>query len=70
MSEGRNPEASEEHPVYAKVEHDKPNPLSTQMYFVTVDEGWRQMIMCERMYGWAADWLVETLQGQPFAKSP
>jgi hypothetical protein len=57
--------ASPEHPVYAK-ELD-PASKATPLYFVTCDEGWRSSIVCERMYDWAADWLVETLQGKPFA---
>jgi len=25
------------------------------------------MIVCERMYGWAADWLLEVLGRRPYA---
>lgn len=61
-------EASPEKPIYAKAEHDRSGrPGGTQLYFVTCDEGWRSSIVCERMYGWAADWLVEQLQGKPYA---
>jgi hypothetical protein len=39
----------------------------TQLYMITVDEGWRSTIVCGGMYEWAADWLVEQLQGKPYA---
>ena len=60
-------EPSEEHPIYRKVEHDKPRPEATQLFFITCDEGWCQSIVCEWMYEWAADWLVQELQGKPYA---
>lgn len=41
--------------------------MTTPLYMVTVDEGWRQSILCTGMYEWAADWLVTELQGRPFA---
>lgn len=56
---------NEKKPIYSKVEH--PDREGTPLYFISVDEGWRSSILCERMYGWAADWLVEQLQGKPFA---
>lgn len=59
-------ESSPERPRYFKVAHEFPN-YATPLYFVVCDEGWCQSTVCERMYGWAADWLVETLQGKPFA---
>lgn len=58
-------EATTERPVYAKVLHEDSG--ATQPYFITCDEGWRQSIVCERMYEWAADWLIEQLQGKPYA---
>jgi len=56
---------SPERPVYAKVPHDDGG--ATQLYFITCDEGWRSSIVCEGMYGWAADWLLTVLGSQPFA---
>lgn len=58
-------EATPEKPIYAKAEHERTG--GTRLYFITCDEGWRSSIVCERMYGWAADWLVEQLQGKPYA---
>jgi hypothetical protein len=53
-------------PVYSKM----PSTVTTgNTHFWTVrcDEGWRNSIVCTGMYEWAADWLVEQLQGRPFA---
>lgn len=58
-------EGTEEHPIYRKVEHN--DGWATQLYLVICDEGWRESIVCERMYEWTADWLVEELQGKPYA---
>ena len=56
--------ATPEKPLYAKI----PSSLgTTNLYSITVDEGWRSTIVCSDMYEWAADWLVEELQGKPFA---
>jgi hypothetical protein len=54
-----------ESPVY----HAEPQggDGATQFYMITVDEGWRSSILCTDMYPWAAEWLVEQLQGKPFA---
>ena len=57
---------TEQSPRYWKVPH-KTLGVGTQLYMVTVDEGWRETILCTGMYEWAADWLVEQLQGRPFA---
>lgn len=54
-----------ESPVYRKVAADDSG--ATRLWFIVCDEGWRQSIVCEGMYEWAADWLVDVLQGQPFA---
>lgn len=43
---------------------------ATPTYMIVVDEGWRESILCIGMYEWAADWLVEQLQGKPYARSP
>ena len=61
MSDTPTPEA----PVYAKVAHDDSG--ATQLYMITCDEGWRLSIVCERMYEWAADWLLEVLDQRPYA---
>lgn len=54
-----------ENPHYETVREE--HPEGTKLYMVTVDEGWRSTIVCGGMYEWAADWLVEQLQGKPFA---
>jgi hypothetical protein len=54
-----------EQPRYAKV---RENPGAfTPLFIITCDEGWRQSIVCEGMYEWAADWLVSIVQGKPYA---
>ena len=59
-----SPEASPEHPLYSAV--SQAGTGATQ-YMVVCDEGWRESIVCSDMYEWAARWLVEKLQGQPYA---
>ena len=56
---------SPEHPHYMMVPQNDSG--ATKLFMVVVDEGWRQSILCEDMYGLGAAWLVETLQGKPFA---
>jgi len=58
-------DAAEPSPAYRKVSHD--DGLPTTQYMIVCDEGWRQSIVCERMYGWAADWLLGILGTQPYA---
>ncbi len=58
-------EATEEHPRYSMVLHD--DGSATPLYFITCDSGWKQEIVCERMYQWAAAWLLDVLSGRPFA---
>lgn len=58
-------EATPARPVYTKTEHERTG--GTRLFFVNCHEGWRTSIVCERMYEWAADWLVGELQGKPFA---
>lgn len=54
-----------ETPRYVKVaQHDA---HATKLFMVTVDEGWRTSVVCGDMYEWAADWLVDQLQGKPYA---
>lgn len=63
---GSRPEpASPERPIYTKVQHDEGG--ATRLFFIVCDEGWRESIVCERMYEWAADWLLTVLWDQPFA---
>lgn len=59
------PPASPEAPIYGKLKVQ--NGGATQMYFITCDEGWRSSIVCDSMYEWAADWLLEVLGRKPFA---
>jgi hypothetical protein len=56
---------SETEPVYRKVAHDEGG--ATRLWFIVVDEGWREGILCERMYEWAADWLLTVLERRPYA---
>jgi len=44
-----------------------PPPAQPSDWSVHCDEGWRTSVVCTGMYEWAADWLVEQLQGKPFA---
>jgi hypothetical protein len=60
-----SPAGSPERPVYSKFRQDKES--ATKMFAVSCDEGWRSSIVCADMYEWAADWLVDELQGKPFA---
>ena len=59
-------DASEEHPVYTIIPHD--GQSATPVYYITCNEGWRSHIVCERMYRYVAEWLVEILQGKPYAE--
>lgn len=51
---------------YTKARHDNPNG-GTQLWYIVCDEGWRDSIVCERMYEWTADWLLEVLGDRPYA---
>ena len=61
------PDASPERPNYWKVAEEKPSPVATQTWMIVCDEGWRESIVCNRMYEWAADWLIKQIQGKPYA---
>lgn len=61
------PEPSVEVPRYFKVLYKQPPEHATPLWLISCDEGWRQSIVCEGMYEWAADWLLEQIQGKPFA---
>lgn len=52
-------------PFYRKVAQD--DGKATQLYLISCEEGWRESIVCTDMYEWAADWLVDILQGRPYA---
>lgn len=52
-------------PLYEVI--PQPEPAATQFYMITCDEGWRSSIVCADMYEWSANWLVNILQGRPYA---
>lgn len=60
-----SPRGTPEKPFYQAVKQVKES--ATPLYMIICDEGWRESIVCCDMFKWAADWLVEVLQGQPFA---
>lgn len=62
---GGTVEPSEAHPFYRRVIDSKPTNATTT-YMVVCNEGWRESIVCQAVYGWAADWLVDVLQGRPY----
>lgn len=57
-------EPSEEKPFYRKVRENG----TSNLFLVSVDEGWRVQLMCSGMYEWAADWLIRQVQGKPYAR--
>jgi hypothetical protein len=58
-----NPQGTPDAPVYAKqLERPARGTLSTDLYLITVDEGWRGWVLCTGMYEWAADGLLEVLR--------
>jgi hypothetical protein len=56
---------SEAKPEYRKVLEDVSR--ATPTFLIVCDEGWCEKIVCTGMYGWAADWLLEEIQGKPYA---
>lgn len=62
-----DPVASPESPIYRKVGHDDGG--ATQLWMIVCDEGWRTSIVCERMYEWAAEWLLLVLGRRMYAPS-
>lgn len=56
--------ASPDRPKYRIVEE---HHGATPTFMVVCDEGWRESIVCNKMYSWAAIWLVDQIQGKPFA---
>lgn len=59
------PEPTPERPFYGVQLQDSEG--ATKRYMIICNEGWRSSIVCEDMYGWAATWLVNILQGRPYA---
>lgn len=59
-------EPTPEHPVYTVVLEESESV--TPRYMIRCNEGWREMIVCEGMYGWAAEWLVGVLGRRPYAE--
>ena len=57
--------ATEYAPIYRKVLEEP--LLATRTYMIVCDEGWRESIVCNHMYEWAADWLLGVLSRQPYA---
>ena len=55
---------SQNKPIYRKFKQD--DGAATPHFGISCDEGWRESIVCEGMYEWAADWLVDVLQGRPY----
>lgn len=63
-----SPQGSPERPFYGVQLQDSDG--ATKRYMITCDEGWRTSIVCADMYVWVAEWLVEALQGKPYARIP
>ena len=61
-------DARPEKPRYFKFLEKGPPEHATPIYGISCDEGWCQSIVATGMYEFVADWLVEQLQGKPFAK--
>jgi hypothetical protein len=57
--------ASPEKPIYQAVRQD--DGYATPRYMIVCDEGWRQSIVCEDMYDWAAAWMVSVLGRRLYA---
>lgn len=55
-----------EKPIYRKVLYKGPPEHATPLFLISCDDGWRQSIVCEGMYEWAADWLLAHIQGKPY----
>jgi hypothetical protein len=60
-------EATEARPHYRKFPMTKSTPNSTQTWGISVDDGAREHILCIGLYDWSVDWLLEQIQGKPFA---
>lgn len=60
--------ASVENPIYRKFKQDE--HAATEHFGITCDEGWRESIVCTGMYEWVVDWMLEQIQGKPFAEAP
>jgi hypothetical protein len=53
---------SPDHPLYTK---HRLGPGSN-LWLISVNEGWRSTIVASGMYENTADWLIEQIQGKPF----
>jgi hypothetical protein len=60
---------TEAKPFYAKAQQER-DAISTNLWMVTVNEGWRSTIVASGMYEYVADWLVLELQGKVFPRPP
>lgn len=60
-------EPTVETPLYRKVLYKGPPEHATPLYLIDCDEGWCVSIVCEGIYEWTADWLLELIQGKPYA---
>lgn len=60
------PHGTEDKPVYRKINEQR--NTATEIYMIVCDEGWRESIVCTGMYAWAAEWLLEHIQGKPYKK--
>lgn len=58
-------ELTSQNPRYTMVLQD--GDSATDSYMIRCDEGWREMIVCEGMYGWAAEWMLQVLGNRPYA---
>jgi hypothetical protein len=52
-------------PLYTKVEVGQEGE-ATPTFMIVCDEGWRESIVCDGMYEWAADWLIGVLGRRPY----
>lgn len=61
--------ATPESPVYTK-QDSTPEGQATKQFTVWVDEGWKSWPLCDGMYEWAADGLIDMIQGHPAPQAP
>lgn len=58
--------ASPEAPIYTKKLHSSNH--GTNLWFISCDEGWRELIVCSQMYELEANWLLGLLGRIPYRK--
>jgi len=56
---------TQEHPVYTMVLEDTGD--GADRYMIRCDVGWREIIVCNGMYRWAAEWMLQVLGNRPYA---